>query len=278
MLFRRLFLCALFVGVLTGLFDSAVQRWQVVPLIAVAEVFEDAGEPISAPYEHTAGVAAHSHDAKAWEPEVGFERTAYTVLANVLNALGSALLLLPMMAFSNHLRGGEALNLKNGYGKTMFHGLLWGAAAWICMFAMPAIGLPPELPGMQAAPLQARQVWWILTVACGAGGLAMLCLVRAKWRILGLALLLLPYAIGAPHHEGSAFAGMAAEAVSQMQVLVSQFVVATSIASALQMLLLGMLCAVCVARWIVPVIQSMNPAKPVKRHLLDANAATGSAR
>ena len=273
MLFRRLFLCALLVGLLTGLFDSAVQRWQVVPLILAAEVFEVAGEPITTQHEQSANAAAHGSEAQAWEPAAGFERTAYTVQANVLNALGSALLLLPLMAFFNRQRGGLALSLENGYGKVMRHGLLWGAAAWMCLFAMPFLGLPPELPGMQAAPLQARQLWWVLTVACGAGGLAMLCLVSAKWRVLGLVLLVLPYAVGAPRHDGSAFAGMGSDATAQMQVLASQFVVATSIASALQWLLLGTLCAIAAARWLVPV---MHPIDRLNSTTPAANVATGS--
>src|SRR5436309_307516 len=101
------------------------------------------------------------------------------------------------------------------------------------------LSLPPELPGMQAAPLQARQLWWALTVACGAGGLAMLCLVRAKWRVLGLGLLVLPFAVGAPQHQGSPFAGLGAEAAAQMELLAGRFAVATTLASALQWLLLG---------------------------------------
>lgn len=251
MLFRRLFLCALLVGLLTGLFDSAVQRWQVVPLILAAEVFEGAAEPET--HEHAAG-AAHSHGPEAWAPQDGLERTAYTVGANVLNAIGAALLLLPLMAWWNRHRGGRVLALQKGYGASVRHGLLWGAAAWVCLFALPALGLPPELPGMQAAALQARQWWWVLTVACGAGGLAMLCLVRAKWRVLGLALLVLPFAMGAPQHEGSPFAGLGAEAAAQMELLAGRFVVATTLASALQWLLLGTLCALAVARWLSPLL------------------------
>lgn len=269
MLFRRLFLCALLVGVFAGLFDSAVQRWQVVPLIFAAEVFESAREPVLDAHEYATGVA-HSHEVEAWEPQAGLERTAYTVLANVLNAIGSALLLLPLMAFLNRQRGGQTLTMQKGYGGPVRHGLLWGAAAWLCLFAMPAAGLPPELPGMQAAPLQPRQLWWVLTVACGAGGLAMLCLVRAKWRVLGLALLVLPFAVGAPSHEGSAFAGMGAEAAAQMQVLASQFVVATSIASVLQWLLLGALCAVAAARWLSPLFTPLAVSTKL------ANAAAGA--
>lgn len=257
MLFRRLFICALFIGVLTGLFDSAVQRWQVVPLIFAAEVFNDANEPVSQSHEHehTDG-AAHSHEAQAKEPQPGFERTAYTVLANMLNATGLALVLLPFMVLLNRQRGGQSLTLQKSYGEVVRHGLLWGAAAWTCLFAMPSLGLPPELPGMQAAPLQARQLWWALTVACGAGGLAMVCLVRTEWRVLGLALLVVPFAIGTPHHEGSAFAGMSADVAAQMQVLASRFVVATSIASALQCLLMGALCALAAARWLSPLLRS----------------------
>lgn len=261
MLFRRLFLCALFVGLLTGLFDSAVQRWQVVPLIFAAEVFEDANAPVAkaAEYDH-ADNAAHNHEAEAWGPQRGVERTAYTVLANVLNATGLALLLLPLMVLVNRRRGSQALNLQKSQDVLAGNGLLWGAAAWVCLFALPALGLPPELPGMQAAPLQARQVWWFLTVASGAGGLVMLCWVRAKWRVLGLALLFLPFTIGAPQHEGSAFAGMTADVAAQMQVLASRFVVATSVASALQYLLLGTLCALVAARWLSPLLKPSAPA------------------
>ncbi len=252
MLFRRLFLCALLVGLLTGLFDSAVQRWQVVPLILAGEVFEAAAVPEG--HEHADG-APHSDGPEAWAPQDGLERTAYTVLANVLNDAGSALLLLPFMAWWNRQRRGQPLALHNGHGASVRHGLLWGAAAWFCLFALPALGLPPELPGMQAAALHARQLWWVLTAVCGVGGLAMLCLVRAKWRVLGLGLLVLPFAVGAPKLEGSPFAGLGAQAAAQMQLLAARFAVATAVDSALQWLLLGALCALAVARWLSPLLR-----------------------
>lgn len=251
MLLRRLFLCALFAGVLTGLFDSAVQRWQVVPLILAAEVFE--------------GAAEHSHEAEEWAPQDGLERTAYTVLANVLNAIGLALLLMPLLAFWNRQRAGQPLALHQGYGACVRYGLLWGAAGWVSLFALPALGQPPELPGMQAAALQARQVWWSLAVVCGAGGLAMLCLVKAKWRVLGLGLLVLPFVIGVPQHAGSPFAGMEADVVLQMQQLLTRFVLATALASALQWLLLGALSAVAVARWLSPLISPAAASPALER-------------
>ena len=259
MLFRRLFLCALLVGLLTGLFDSAVQRWQIVPLILAAEVFEASAAPPQVEHAHAAG-ATHSHEAQAWAPQDGLERTAYTVLANVLNAIGSALLLMPLLAFWNRQRAGQPLALHKGYGASMRYGLLWGAAGWVCLFALPALGQAPELPGMQAAALHERQVWWSLTVACGAGGLAVLGMVRAKWRVLGLGLLVLPFAIGAPQHAGSPFAGMEADVALQMQQLVSRFVVATAVASAVQWLLLGTLSALAVARWLSPLLNPVAAA------------------
>lgn len=288
MLFRSLFLCALAVGLLTGLFDSLVQRWQVVPLIAAAEMLESAATPAPAvaavapvaAHTHAAGAnhahlhapvqaqeheqtdgAAHSHtaNADAWAPQAGAERTAYTVLANVLNAIGTALLLLALMAFAQRQRAAHGQSAPQTVAATVRHGLLWGAAAWVCLFALPALGLPPELPGMQAPALHARQLWWALAATCGAGGLAVLFMSQSSWRVLGLALLVLPFVIGAPEQLGSPFAGLSADAAVQMQALAKRFALATALASALQSLLLGMLCFAAAKRWLNPLLSAAKP-------------------
>lgn len=270
MLFRRLFLCALAVGLLTGLFDSLVQRWQVVPLITAAEMLETAAEPVESPADHAhapvaghshADGAAHSHTANvaAWSPKAGVERIAYTVLANVLNAVGTALLLLALMAFVSRQRAGQGQSAPQTVGTIVRQGLLWGGAAWVCLFVLPALGLPPELPGMQAAALHARQLWWALAAACGAGGLAVLFMVRGSWRLLGLAVLALPLAIGAPEQLGSPFAGLSADAAVQMRALAKRFVLATALASALQSLLLGVLCSAAAKRWLNPLLGVATP-------------------
>ena len=165
---------------------------------------------------------------------------------------GLALLLLPLVVFVNRQRAGLAL--QKSRSALLRQGLLWGVAIWLCLFGLPALGQAPVLPGMQAAPLQARQLWWALTAASSAGGLAVLCFVPSLWRVLGLGLLALPFAVGAPRAEGSAFAGMSVEVATKMQTLASEFVVATSVASALQCLLLGVLCALLAARWISPLV------------------------
>lgn len=259
MLFGRLFLCALLIGAGVGLVHSAVQRWQVIPIIEAAEAFESASTSAAGSHGHDdaaaashshdhAAAASHSHDSAAWEPAPGAERSAWTVIANMLVAIGFALLLLPAIAWWDHWRGGQAASLCSG--------LLWGAAAWLCVVAWPALGLQPELPGEATAPLHARQAWWLLTVVSAVGGFGMLAFARGKWRLLGLTLLALPFIVGAPHPAAAPFAGFGAEAAAAMTALKTRFLLATTLANAVQWLLLGAACAVAVARWVRPLLAS----------------------
>lgn len=185
-IFQRLFFAAVLAGLAASLAMSAAQQWRVIPLILEAETYEDAAP---APHDHhdaAEATAAHSHDAEAWAPADGVERTAYTVLANLLGGLGFALLL------------GAAAVICN-LPLTARNGVIWGVAGFVTFQLAPAIGLPPELPGMAAAELGARQVWWWGTVVATGGAL----LILARWRhAAGLAaaalLLLAPHLIGAP--------------------------------------------------------------------------------
>ena len=116
---------------------------------------------------------AHSHESE-WEPEEGFQRNAFTVGANILTAIGFALLLTGVYA----IRGRQV---------TWREGLLWGLAGFVVFTAAPGLGLPPELPGMPVAELTARQTWWIATATATAGGLYLLAFRSAAWAaILGL--------------------------------------------------------------------------------------------
>jgi len=260
MLFRRIVMCALLVGALAGLLVSAVQHWQVIPIIAAAEVFEgsaaspESAGPVAATahdhdHAHVPG-DAHVHDEEEWAPQDGTERHLWTAIANVLTAIGFALLLIPAIAAWEHLRGRPPASARTG--------LLWGAAGWVCVFAVPALGVPPELPGSAAAALGDRQGWWLLAAASGAAGLALLAFVPGRARWLGLAVLALPFVIGAPHLDGGAFAGYGAEAGLQMEVLAGRFFVATSIASAIQWLALGGLSGWAVARWVRPAFGTLS--------------------
>lgn len=223
MLFQRLIMSSLFIGVVAGLCLSLAQVLAVNPIIFAAETFEVADE---APAEatsahhhdsHDHGHDHHSHDhGEEWGPEDGAERTGYTVLSNVLAGIGFGALLLPIMALLQ-LRGVTQVTL----GKSV----LWGVAGFLAFFVAPAIGLPPEIPGIEAAPIENRQVWWLFAVAAAAAGLLVLAFAPMKAKAAGIVLLALPYVVSIPHHQGPAFSHPDPEAVSALTQLHQQFIV-----------------------------------------------------
>src|SRR5216683_7956793 len=139
--FRRLVLVALCAGLLSGIFATAAHQIGTVPVILKAEMYEKAAQ--------LASVHAHEHSAM-WEPENGAERTAYTLIADILTGIGFALLL----AAGLTLRGGEV---------TWRDGLSWGLAGFAAFTIAPGLGLPPQVPGSETASLFERQVWWLAT-------------------------------------------------------------------------------------------------------------------
>lgn len=243
MLFRQIVFYSLLVGIVAGLLLTVVQTWQVVPIIESAERFE--GAPVAATPQESAGLSAtahahdhgahhdhHDHAAGAWAPSDGAERTAYTLLANVLIAIGLALVMLAAMAAS--LRSNAPTRL--GWQ----HGLLWGAAGYAAFFLAPALGMSPEIPGQAAAPLEARQVWWLIAVLCTAAGLAGAAFGKSPWRWGFLGLLAVPYLIGAPEGPANMFPGQPPAAVAELEGLAQQFISATAIANAILWLALGL--------------------------------------
>ena len=213
-MFRRIFLTALLAGTIAGLFAAGVQQLKLVPLIAAAEVYEAAASPAH---------SDHRHDAAAeWQPSAGPERTLYTLLADTLTGVGFALA----------LTGCAALARRRGYAFDAWRGLLWGAAGYAAFVLSPAIGLPPELPGMVGAALAERQRWWALAATATVAGLALIVFARPPaLRVAGASLLPLPHLIGAPQ------AGHGAGAVPPE--LAAEFAVASLAAAAGFWLLLG---------------------------------------
>lgn len=196
-LFRRIFFAAVLAGLAAGLAMSAVQQWKVAPLILAAEVYEgeeapaahDHGDAAAAPAAEAAAPAAvheHEHDEDAWAPQDGAERIFYTVLADLLAAIGFALVL-------------AAISVLVGLPITAANGVIWGLGGFIVFQLAPAFGLPPELPGMPAADLGARQIWWWGTVIATSAGLLGIAKFR-NWQAIaiGAVLILLPHVIGAP--------------------------------------------------------------------------------
>jgi cobalt transporter subunit CbtA len=211
----RILLAAIVAGLIGGVFATGIQALRVTPLILAAEAYENApvgaenhhAAPAATGYENGAAVSGgHSHgeEAVAWAPEDGIERTAYTLLSNMLVGVGFALLVTAAIVLTN-------TEISLGAG------MLWGLAGFIVFVLAPNLGLPPELPGTAAADLEARQAWWLATVACTAGGLFLLAFNKqAVWLLAGIGLVLAPHIFGAPQpetHESLAPASLAVEFV-----------------------------------------------------------------
>ncbi len=186
----RALLATLFVGLFSGLLMTAVQQWRVITLIIAAEAFE--GEQPATP-QHSAvksGLSlitpafAHGHGEELGP--LGLSRISGTLLANLVTGSGFALLL---MGFSTLI----------GKPVTLSSALIWGACGWLTLHFLPAIGLPPELPGFPAAELHARQIWWVATVGMSAAGLAVIALKNSiVFKLGGLLLIAVPHLFGAP--------------------------------------------------------------------------------
>jgi cobalt transporter subunit CbtA len=202
--FRRLVFAALCAGLLSGVFATVAHQIGTVPLILQAEIYEKPSQ--------------HEHSG-AWEPDNGAERTDYTLLADVLTGVGFALLLGAGLT----LRGGEV-----GWRQ----GLLWGFAGFATFTVAPSIGLPPQLPGTEAAPLLDRQLWWLATAAATGCGLALIAFTtRARWTVLGAILIILPHLYGAPEPPEQIAAAPAA--------LTHHFIIAATVVNFLFWVILG---------------------------------------
>jgi cobalt transporter subunit CbtA len=161
---KSLLVPALIAGVGAGLASACLQQLFLVPMILQAEAVE-LGNP------------ALVHD--------GIERALYTTLFDCLGAFGFALLLAAAYAWRAPV--------------SWKHGLVWGVAGYACFSLAPALGLPPELPGVQSAALGARQAWWMATVLATAGGIGCVAFACVRYvRLIGAALIVLPHIIGAP--------------------------------------------------------------------------------
>jgi cobalt transporter subunit CbtA len=228
-MFGRIVQTALLAGLLAGLFAWGAHMAKTTPLILAAEVYENA--PAQGGAGHSPAAAGHAHgpatpataeaktEATAWEPEDGLERNLYTLLADVIAGIGFAFMLTGAIALS-------------GREVDTFKGAVWGLAGFAAVYVAPSFGLAPELPGMQAADLTARQAWWLLAAAGTAAGLGLAVFAATRpIKAAGGLLILLPHLIGAPKHPlepGRVPAELAAE-----------FAVATLVVTGLFWLVLG---------------------------------------
>ena len=214
-MFKTILLSALGAGVAVCVALTALQFFTTEPLILHAEQFEGGG------HDHGDGAAVHDHgedgaaaaeEPEEWGPADGFERSAFTALANLVIGVGASLVLVAVMVLS-----GRRIDLRSG--------LLWGVGAFIALSLLPALGLPPELPGTPAADILDRQIWWVGTAIASAIGLGLIAF-GPNWMtsVAGLVVIVIPHVIGAPvppSHD-----------VTYPGALAGEFVVASMVVSA----------------------------------------------
>lgn len=180
-MFARIAVSALIAGFGAGLIAALLQFAFVQPILLHAELFET-------------GALSHFGDARtaAHVPlEGGFDltRDGLSIIFTALIYTGYAFVLL----------AGMSLAEERGQPITGRAGLIWGVCGFIAVQLAPAFGLAPELPGMAAADIAARQIWWYGTVGATVVGLWFVVFGR-NWTLWGAAIILLaaPHLIGAP--------------------------------------------------------------------------------
>ncbi|MGU3536919.1 CbtA family protein [Methylobacterium sp. A54F] len=190
----RLLSAALAAGFLAAVVATGLQIGLTSPLIIAAERYEapaEAHAALAAPARLVVPVHAEAHGdghgaPPAWQPGPGLPRMIFTGLATLVGGVGYALLL-------------GAVMLACRREPTPERALGFAVAGFLAVALAPALGLPPELPGSEAAPLAVRQAWWVMTAAATAMGLYLIAIRRSAVAIAGgLVLIAAPHVAGAP--------------------------------------------------------------------------------
>ncbi len=179
-MFQKIAVSALIAGFGAGLIAALLQFAFVQPILLHAEFFE------------TGALSHFGETATAAHPPAGeleLTRDLLSVIFSALIYVGYALI----------LGAGMALAEERGAVIAPRTGLIWGVAGFVAFQMAPAFGLAPELPGMNAADVTARQIWWFATVFATAGALWLIAFGQ-NWTMWGVAVILLaaPHVIGAP--------------------------------------------------------------------------------
>ena len=180
-MFTRILTSALIAGASAGFLAALLQLTFVQPVLLQAELFES-GTLIFSP-----GMAV---------PEVPFtfdaQRDGLSILFTMLIYSGYGLILVALMSLSEDSQPAV----------TPRAGLLWGVAGFITVHLAPGISLAPEVPGVAAADVTPRQIWWFATVI--TAGIALWLIAFGKgWAVWGTAVILLlaPHIVGAPQPD-----------------------------------------------------------------------------
>lgn len=186
-MFTRIFASAIFAGAAAGLVTALLQLAFVQPVLLHAELYE------SGQLVHFGSAAAQGNPTIA-----GFDalRDGLSVLFTMLTYSGYALILVAAMSIAE--TRGATIDARTG--------IIWGVAGFVVVHFAPGFSLAPEVPGVAAADVFERQIWWFGTVISAGVAVWLIAFGRswAGWAP-AIVLLLAPHAIGAP--EPDAFAG-----------------------------------------------------------------------
>jgi cobalt transporter subunit CbtA len=231
---QRVLKAGFLAGLVVGLAIAALQQFTTSQLILQGEVYEKAGHDhhaagnspalpivlVHGPDSSTAAAEPEEEEDGRWQPANGWQRVTATSVATVATSIGYGLILIAVL-----LAAGVPIVPRTAFA--------WAIAAFAATSLAPALGLSPELPGSAAAPLVARQIWWIATALCTAGGIFLLARIEyTTAKIFGVLLIVLPHLVGAPKaptFESTAPAELA-----------GQFAATSLVVSALLWVLLGL--------------------------------------
>src|SRR5258708_36248392 len=110
---RNVVFVAALAGLVAAIVLTAQQILSTAPLIVQAESYEQADATGPAHAASDAAVGAHEHDPEALQPADGFERYFFTALANLVTAIGFALILVVASEFAGGI-GGSMRRLRWG--------------------------------------------------------------------------------------------------------------------------------------------------------------------
>lgn len=180
-MFTRILTSGLIAGALGGFIAALLQLYFVQPVLLHAELYE------SGALTHFG--SGQPSDAVQDVARFDVMRDGLSVLFTMLIYAGYGLMLAACMSVADDQ--GALIDTRRG--------LIWGVAGFIAVQLAPGFSLPPEVPGMSAAEVGPRQVWWFATVAATGLGLWLLAFGHGlvMW-ILSAGLILAPHVIGAP--------------------------------------------------------------------------------
>lgn len=183
-MFSRILTSALIAGAAAGLVAALLQLVFLQPVLLHAELFEE-------------GILQHFGPAPMSEVAVdlpGFDaqRDLLSVAFSMLIYAGFGLMMVAAMNLAEYT--GAVISARTG--------IIWGVAGFVAVHLAPGFSLPPEVPGVAAADITARQIWWFSTVGAAIVALWLLAFVKSPvaW-VVSAVLFLVPHIIGAPMSE-----------------------------------------------------------------------------